>query len=1426
MKIIRVKHGLRVALSVSLLLGAIGIVSPSTSQADVRFKNSCGLVFPEVVMSPTGSAQPYTLEAKFRWDYDSAWVSSTSPGRGLYANSHTAFIGSNAPAAGEKTFNLWFNVFTDGANAGNPRNKSLVIAVGDAGANGTTSKMHYFNNASWRFNTPANPNQFPSPETTTSTSWHTVVAVRNASNQTAVYFNGVPADMVSRGSSGDNINNGLPGGFVSDNTIYKGFRTLNTTDWFIGDNGSQKSYRSFKATIGEALYPANPTIASRITPTNMNTNSSTPNATKMLMTFTGANPYENLADGRAAGTTSIKRDGTIGGASDSCTGANAPLITPPPLTVGFNSQGGTAVSDIETVPAGSIAAPTPPTRTGYSFTGWSKTSTGSNIAFPYTLTESADFTLFAQWSRNSYAVTFEKNADSATGTMAIETRSATTALPTNTFTWDANNLFQGWNTLANGSGTPYAENANYLYLANLTLYAQWGKTIGYSSVGADSGSPSRASQSWTSGAISLPTVGTMVKAGYNFGGWSDGSSTYTTTYTPTVGITLNPVWTPKTYTVSFNRNGGTGSVPVNETWTVGTTPLALPGNLGPISKVGYEFVGWATSAGSTTEETTFSSTSNTLTQTFYAIWERVPYTVTYALNGGTSALPTQGYKYINETFTVASAPTRAGFVFGGWSNGSTIYSAGSGYTVASSDITLTAQWVPTFTVSYILNGSLDTPTANSTVASGTSVLLAAAPTRTGYTFAGWLGNGETTTRAAGSSFIVVEDSTLRASWTPVNYNVTYSLASGTSTLPTESAKNIGNEFAVAATPTRSGYTFTGWSDGINTYGAGALYTVGTAPITLTAQWSAINYTVTYDLGGGVGTLPTKSDVNIGVTFTVSTVTAPTRLAYTFVGWSDGLNSYANSDSYTAGSTNIVLTALWNINGSTQITYANGGGSGTLPIQAGLIEGSEFPLASGNVLTKNGEAFAGWYDGMATYQPGTSYYVGPESSPITLTALWDAGYLVTYQSETGTGTAPVDSLYRLAGATFTLSGVGALTKSGYTFAGWNDGTAMYAAGASYTLASADVTFTAQWNVVAASVVQAPLFIPIKEEKKEEKKEPAKVVVTPKTTAAESALVAKASTATTDAAAIDRLFTPTATQPTPAQSAAGAKLVAIENVRVIDSVTAVNNIALTTTSSTPAVVTISLREPVILDQVTESLRQKVTVVATTAGFTVTPVAGFTGVVVVPIIATVDGVQTVVYNKVVVSPEAPAPQSFAPVTIGRSAIAWSSTPSQVVSYEVAVNNKVVCATTSTTCSVPALIGPNSKVTLVAIGNDATVSTAQVVPYVAKAPIPALKVNFATGSAVLTAAQKAEIAAIAKVIKGEGFTRLVVNGFTDSRGSAVLNAALSKARASAVVAYMQTLLPSVAVKAGAKGSANPVASNTNANGQAANRRTEIATW
>ena len=173
---------------------------------------------------------------------------------------------------------------------------------------------------------------------------------------------------------------------------------------------------------------------------------------------------------------------------------------------------------------------------------------------------------------------------------------------------------------------------------------------------------------------------------------------------------------------------------------------------------------------------------------------------------------------IGQSFEVAPAATKSGAIFGGWSDGTLLYGAGSTYFVNGviSNITLTAQWIPTYTVHYVMNGSESTPEVDATLASGTSIVVAAEPTRSGYTFSGWLDNAiPEVLHAAGSSFSVVQDSNLTAQWTPVSYSVTYALAGGTSTLPTQSNKNIGNTFEIAGTPTKAGYSFTGWSDGTN-----------------------------------------------------------------------------------------------------------------------------------------------------------------------------------------------------------------------------------------------------------------------------------------------------------------------------------------------------------------------------------------------------------------------------------------------------------------------------------------------------------------------------------------------------------------------------------------------------------------------------------
>jgi outer membrane protein OmpA-like peptidoglycan-associated protein len=184
--------------------------------------------------------------------------------------------------------------------------------------------------------------------------------------------------------------------------------------------------------------------------------------------------------------------------------------------------------------------------------------------------------------------------------------------------------------------------------------------------------------------------------------------------------------------------------------------------------------------------------------------------------------------------------------------------------------------------------------------------------------------------------------------------------------------------------------------------------------------------------------------------------------------------------------------------------------------------------------------------------------------------------------------------------------------------------------------------------------------------------------------------------------------------------------------------------------------------------------------------------------------------------------APASV-PVNLNTSVISWKKSPN-ALSYEVKVKGEVVCQTTATTCTAPVTVGPKTPVEVTAVGGDKLTS---VVPaaYQPNKPVPAITVNFKSGSSVLSTAQKAELNKIATVIKNEGFIRLVVTGHTDSQPG-MDNQKLSQARAQATADYLAKLVPGVDFVVKGFAAADPIASNDNAAGMAANRRAELSLW
>jgi len=155
-------------------------------------------------------------------------------------------------------------------------------------------------------------------------------------------------------------------------------------------------------------------------------------------------------------------------------------------------------------------------------------------------------------------------------------------------------------------------------------------------------------------------------------------------------------------TVTFNANGGSGTVPSAQTVSAGNS-ITLPSG-GNLSRSGYAFGGWNTNSnGNGTNYSAGSSYTPTGNVTLYAKWNAVStsttYTVTFNSNGGSGTVPSAQTVSAGNSITLPSGSnlSRSGYAFGGWNTNSsgngTNYSAGSSYT-PTGNVTLYAKWNP------------------------------------------------------------------------------------------------------------------------------------------------------------------------------------------------------------------------------------------------------------------------------------------------------------------------------------------------------------------------------------------------------------------------------------------------------------------------------------------------------------------------------------------------------------------------------------------------------------------------------------------------------------------------------------------------------------------------------------------------------------
>ena len=274
-----------------------------------------------------------------------------------------------------------------------------------------------------------------------------------------------------------------------------------------------------------------------------------------------------------------------------------------------------------------------------------------------------------------------------------------------------------------------------------------------------------------------------------------------------------------------------------------------------------------------------------------------------------------------------------------------------------------------------------------------SPVVAPTVTYTGYTFVGWSPSVDASVPSHDLSYL--------AQWTPNKYNVTFDANGGTGGW----SRSLDYDSAIVApTVSRTGYTFTGWSQSVAA-------TVPLGGATYTAQWEINQYTVTFNANGGVGGTSGKQD--FGTTIVVPTVT---RTGYTFVGWSPSVAS-------TVPAYNVTYRAQWEINKYTITFNAGGGtcGTDTAIIEHGAAVG-DLPVP-----TRGNATFLGWFteaDGGERVEASLSV-----TSGMTLYAHWlllgealEVGENVVVATQEGVPWAPILDPAAKVGGTSVRSGV--------------------------------------------------------------------------------------------------------------------------------------------------------------------------------------------------------------------------------------------------------------------------------------------------------------------------------------------------------------------------------------------------------------------
>lgn len=317
------------------------------------------------------------------------------------------------------------------------------------------------------------------------------------------------------------------------------------------------------------------------------------------------------------------------------------------------------------------------------------------------------------------------------------------------------------------------------------------------------------------------------------------------------------------------------------------------------------------------------------------------------------------------------------------------------------------------------------------------------------------------------------------SFTVSTVRLTYNANGGTGAPANDYNAQPDSPYTLSSTvPTRTGYTFLGWSKESSattaSYSAGGTITL-TGDTVLYAVWEAKTYTITYNANGGSGSA--SASATYGSSWTTHSGSGFTRSGYNLVGWAASASNTAAYELGKAQSTwltdaNVTLYAVWAIKTYT-VTYQSDSNTyaGT-PATETKTHGTALTL-KGVTFYRHGYTQTGWstsVGGAKAYNVGGSY---TENASAILYPFWteNAKHTITLDANGGVFTDGSSAkTFQLAEGAFYGDNLVDPTKGTLTFSGWHTESGQKVNSESIFTATANQTLTAQWGVVPVVIIQ--------------------------------------------------------------------------------------------------------------------------------------------------------------------------------------------------------------------------------------------------------------------------------------------------------------------------------------------------------------------